>query len=123
MVWFHWLHRFIRKHTTPIAEPRAEFFRRRLSFVYMIIAWNAFGIVCYNIYQGKRSAAEVLGYNINENNETPAQQWSKTLGIKKATVYRVEGFNVKRYEINNNDSDSQIKTNGETISDSNGAVN
>lgn len=30
-----------------------------------------------------------------------AQQWTKTLGIRKATVYNIDGFNVKRYEILN----------------------
>lgn len=35
------------------------------------------------------------------NNLFTAQQWTKTLGIRKATVYNIDGFNVKRYEILN----------------------
>lgn len=47
-----WLRNFVRKHTNHIPEQRAQFWKQRLSIVYMLIAWNAFGLVCYNIYNG-----------------------------------------------------------------------
>jgi hypothetical protein len=35
-----------------VPEERAHIWKQRLSVVYMLVAWNAFGFVVYNIYKG-----------------------------------------------------------------------
>ncbi|KAF5292830.1 hypothetical protein FQA39_LY13875 [Lamprigera yunnana] len=97
-----WLRRLIRKHTKPIAPFQAALWKQRVSIAYALFAWTAFGYVIYNVVNGKSDWGKY--YNLKSEEEllqTPAQQWTKTLGIKKATVYRISGFNYYKYEIDN----------------------
>ncbi|GJQ78356.1 hypothetical protein Trydic_g22183 [Trypoxylus dichotomus] len=63
--------------------------------------------------KGKGDWVKYYGYKSEEESLlTPAQHWSKTLGIKDATVYRISGFNVQKYEVHNDfETGSSTKTN------------
>jgi len=105
---FQWLRALVRRHTKPVPEDRAALWKKRLSILYAITAWNAFGFVLYMIFTGKADWAKYHGLkSAEELRETPAQQWTKTLGIKDATVYRISGFKVNRYEVHNEFEDKQ----------------
>ncbi|KAK9880521.1 hypothetical protein WA026_011760 [Henosepilachna vigintioctopunctata] len=108
---FKFLRNIIRRHTRPIPEDNASKWKRRLSLAYMILAWNAFGLVCYQIYIGKSDWAEYHGLKTEEELQlTPAQSWAKTLGIKNAQVIRISGLNVTHYEIKNgNNKTNELK--------------
>ncbi|KAK9703194.1 hypothetical protein QE152_g29507 [Popillia japonica] len=95
----NWLRQLIRRNTKPITENQAGVWKKRLALGYALIAWNAFGIVCYLIYTGK--GGWMTQKQEEEANMTPAQQWTKTLGIKDATVYRISGLKVQKYEVHN----------------------
>lgn len=56
-----WLRNVIRSTTKPIPMSRAAKAKQRLSIIYAIVAWNAFGFVCYAIYQGKSDWAAFHG--------------------------------------------------------------
>lgn len=58
---FQRLMKFIRNNTTPIPEDKASTWKRRLSVVYFLICWNAFGLVCYQVYSGKSDWAAYHG--------------------------------------------------------------
>lgn len=58
---FKWLRLFIRRHTKPIEVDRAALWKRRLSIVYALTAWNAFGFVMYMIFSGKADWARAHG--------------------------------------------------------------
>lgn len=62
----NWLRRLIRKKTTPIPVERAALWEKRLSMVYMLLTWNAFGLVCYMIYTGKADWAKYYGVKSEE---------------------------------------------------------
>lgn len=116
---FKWLRQFIRRHMTPIPEASAYTWKNRISLLYMLIAWNGFGFVCYMMYKGKSDWAKdykdpeymkLTPGNFSNKSyvlkstvlyKILAQQWSQTLGIKQAKVYRIKGFSVEQYEINN----------------------
>lgn len=53
MFQYKWFREFMRRNTRPIPEDNAMLWKRRLSFAYVIVAWHAFGLVCYMIYSGK----------------------------------------------------------------------
>jgi hypothetical protein len=59
---FRWLRRLIRRHTKPIPVDRALSVKKTLSLVYMLLAWNAFGMVCYMVYTGRGDWARFYGY-------------------------------------------------------------
>lgn len=61
LFYFRWLRKFIRKHTNPIPVDRAATTKQRLSLFYMVIAWNAFGFVCYMVYTGRGDWAKYYG--------------------------------------------------------------
>ena len=63
---FKWLRKFVRKNTTPIPYKKAETLKERLSIGYMILAWNAFGMVCYMVYTGRSDWAKYYGYKSEE---------------------------------------------------------
>lgn len=63
---FKWLRRQIRKHTTPIGIDRAELWKKRLSLGYAILAWQAFGLVCYLFYTGRGDWAKSQGLKSEE---------------------------------------------------------
>ncbi|XP_055903460.1 uncharacterized protein LOC129939461 [Eupeodes corollae] len=93
MFQFKWLRRFVRRNTNPIPESTAELWRRRLSIGYAVIAWQAFGLVCYSIYKGKNDWAKYHGLKSDEELAmSPAQQFSKTLNVEKGTILRFRGF-------------------------------
>jgi hypothetical protein len=51
----------VRRHTSPIPLNVADQWKKRLSLVYAIFAWNAFGLVVYQLYKGKSNwASEFL---------------------------------------------------------------
>ncbi|KAH9639218.1 hypothetical protein HF086_014082 [Spodoptera exigua] len=90
---YKWWHRFVRKRTKPIPEETAVLWKRRLSIAYGLIAWNAFGLVVYNVYKGKADWAHYYGIKSDEEHSTPP-------GIKNAKVYRISGFKkVDEYDI------------------------
>lgn len=60
------LRQFIRRHTKPIQEDVATRWQKRLAVGYMLLAWNAFGIVCYQIYDGKADWAAYYGLKSEE---------------------------------------------------------
>ncbi|KAB0803334.1 hypothetical protein PPYR_00304 [Photinus pyralis] len=97
---FHWLTRLIKRHTKPIPEGTADLWKRRLSYLYAIIAWNAFGFVAYSCYTGNQDWAKRFKSPATLES-SPARQWTQTLKIKDATVYKISGSNLSRYEIHN----------------------
>lgn len=100
MIQFQWLRRFIRRNTKEIPEATADIWKRRLSYVYALIAWNAFGFVAYNCYKGNSDWAK--SFKPDEVLQmTPAKQWAQTLKIKDATVYKISGTKYSKYEIHN----------------------
>ncbi|XP_046971475.1 uncharacterized protein LOC124538448 [Vanessa cardui] len=96
-----WWHRIIRRRTKPIPEDVAILWKRRLSLAYGFIAWNAFGVLLYNIYQGKADWAHYHGLKSDEEKAIPpARAWANTLGIKNAKVYKIAGLTkVDEYDI------------------------
>lgn len=105
---FKALRKFLRSHMRPIREGDAATWKKRLSLGYMLVAWNAFGFVLYMIWKGKSDWAVAMK-NDEELRLTPAQQWSKTLGIKDAQVYRISGLKVSSYEIHNDFDNKEAK--------------
>jgi hypothetical protein len=61
-MYFRWLRKLIRRHTNPIPGDRAESVRNKLSLAYVLLAWNAFGFVCYVIYTGRGDWARYYGH-------------------------------------------------------------
>lgn len=51
----------------PMNEYDASIWQMRLSFVYAFFAWNALGIVGYNIYSKKRVLSEFLGTDLEDD--------------------------------------------------------
>ncbi|CAO1429207.1 unnamed protein product [Diamesa hyperborea] len=103
-----WLRRIIRRSTRPIPFSTADVWKRRLSIFYGVLAWNAFGFVCFAMYKGKRDWAEYHG--LNQEQGTPAQSFSKTLNIPKAKVIRISGFNkTQEYELDNTGLEDKIE--------------
>lgn len=69
---FFWLRRFIRKNTRPIPINTAGEWKKRLAFVYMVLGWNALGIVCYAAYMGKLDWARYHGLKSESEANMPA---------------------------------------------------
>ncbi|XP_055682813.1 uncharacterized protein LOC129789786 [Lutzomyia longipalpis] len=89
---FPWLRRFVRRNTRPIPLNTAETWRNRLSLGYMFLAWNAFGFVCYAIYNGKLDWAKSHGIKDEHDNLSQAQRFAKALKVENATVLHYSGF-------------------------------
>ncbi|XP_067637437.1 uncharacterized protein [Eurosta solidaginis] len=88
-----WLRRFVRRNTNPIPEDRAALWKERLSIAYALLAWNAFGFVCYMMYTGRADWPRYYGYKTEEEaNLTPAQHFSSTLNVTKGKIIRYSGF-------------------------------
>lgn len=66
-----WLRNFVRRNTNPIPEYRAQRWRQRLSLAYILLAWNAFGLVCYMVYTGRNDWAKYYGYKSEEDASVP----------------------------------------------------
>lgn len=67
MLRWYWLKRFIRNNTQPIPETTAETWKKRLTIVYVFVAWNACGLVAYLTYQGKGDWAKYYGLKPEED--------------------------------------------------------
>lgn len=63
---FYWLRRMIRNNTDPIPEETALRWKKRLSVAYALIAWNAFGIIIYQSFNGKADWAAYHGLKTEE---------------------------------------------------------
>lgn len=63
---FKWLRKFVRRNTKPIPEVEAGVWKQRLSIVYALLAWNAFGYVLYMAYTGRNDWAKYYGYKSDE---------------------------------------------------------
>uniref|UniRef100_W8CAP0 Uncharacterized protein n=1 Tax=Ceratitis capitata TaxID=7213 RepID=W8CAP0_CERCA len=88
-----WLRRWVRRHTSPIPEDNAVLWKRRLSVVYALLAWNAFGFVCYMVYTGRNDWARYYGFKSEEEAKlTPAQQFATQLNVDKGKIIRFSGF-------------------------------
>lgn len=88
-----WLRRFVRNNTSPIPEVQAHMWKRRLSIGYALLAWNAFGYVCYMVFTGRSDWAHYYGLKSDEEkNESPAVYYSKTLNVEKGKIVRYKGF-------------------------------
>jgi len=68
---FKWFRRFVRRHTNPIPFDRAASVKQKLSLIYMLLAWNAFGIVFYMIYTGRGDWAKYYGYKSEADSLLP----------------------------------------------------
>ncbi|XP_023030365.1 uncharacterized protein [Leptinotarsa decemlineata] len=105
---FLWLRRLIRSNTNPIPMDKAATWKKRLSVAYMLLSWNAFGLVAYLCYTGKSDWAKYYGLKSEEElNMSPAYQWAKTLGIKNPNVYRIQGFHIHKVEENTKETEEQ----------------
>ncbi|KAM8721133.1 hypothetical protein ACLKA7_007067 [Drosophila subpalustris] len=89
-----WLRRFVRRHTHPIPEHRADLWKRRLSIGYAILAWQAFGLVCYMVYTGRNDYAKYYGYKSEEELAlSPAQQFAKHINVEgTGKIIRISGL-------------------------------
>ncbi|XP_016938901.2 uncharacterized protein [Drosophila suzukii] len=89
-----WLRRWVRRNTNPIPEHRAELWKRRLSIGYAVLAWQAFGLVCYMVYTGRNDWAKFYGYKTEEELAlSPAQQFAKHLKVEgTGKIIRFSGF-------------------------------
>ncbi|XP_075155663.1 uncharacterized protein LOC142229016 [Haematobia irritans] len=98
-----WLRRLVRKNTNPIPEVDALRWKRRLSLAYAVLAWNAFGFVCYMAFTGKSDWAHYYGYKTDEEkSESQAVQFSKRLNVEKGKIIRYSGFKkVEEFEFDN----------------------
>lgn len=113
----------------PMGVERAGYLKSRLSIIYAVLAWNAFGVVCYCICTGKADWAKYHGL-VSEQDAAlrpgeyktqlkklkhllkpfhPAQYYAKKLGIKNATVLKISGLDVNKYEIKSADEESEVK--------------
>jgi hypothetical protein len=90
---FKWLRRFVRQNTNPIPMNKAEKWKSRLSLMYGLLAWNAFGLVCYMVYTGKNDWAKYYGVKKPEDDMmSPAQQFAQTFNMPKAKILRYHGL-------------------------------
>lgn len=78
---FLWLRRFIRKNTNPIPINKAEVWKKRLSFTYLLLAWNAFGLVCYMCYTGKADWAKYYGIKSEMEANMPSGNYCSCTSI------------------------------------------
>lgn len=60
------IRRFIRRNTNPIPIDKAEHWKQRLSLIYMLAAWNAFGIALYYVFTGREDWAYYYGLKTEE---------------------------------------------------------
>lgn len=62
-----WLRKLVRRNTKPIEYTHALAWRDRLSIGYALLAWNAFGMVCYMVYTGRNDWAKFHGLKTAED--------------------------------------------------------
>lgn len=79
-----WLRRLIRRNTKPIPVQSAQVWKNRLSVIYALVAWNAFGCVLYMIYKGKKDWADYYGYKSDEDKQlSPGRNYNFFLSTPK----------------------------------------
>uniref|UniRef100_A0A182Q0Q8 Uncharacterized protein n=1 Tax=Anopheles farauti TaxID=69004 RepID=A0A182Q0Q8_9DIPT len=72
---------------------QAHLWKRRLSLLYAVVAWNAFGGVCYMIYTGRNDWAKFYGYKSDEEAQLPqAVRFAKQLNLPNAKVIKFNGI-------------------------------
>ncbi|ETN61325.1 hypothetical protein AND_007022 [Anopheles darlingi] len=100
-----WLRKWIRRRTNPLPLDRAALWKRRLSVVYAVLAWNAFGGVCYMIYTGRNDWAKYYGYKTEEEAKLPqAIRFAHQLNLPNAKVIKYSGFTkADEYELKDNE--------------------
>lgn len=64
---FKWLRKLVRRNMRPIEYTHALAWRDRLSIAYAVVAWNAFGMVCYMVYTGRNDWAKFHGLKTAED--------------------------------------------------------
>ncbi|CAG9809499.1 unnamed protein product [Chironomus riparius] len=104
-----WLRRIVRKKTNPIPVDIAHKYKGRLSFVYAFIAWNAFGLVIFQIFRGKADWADHHG--LPKEDGTSAQQFARMLNIQKAKVVRISGLQTEQYDIDHTTNETEYDNN------------
>lgn len=70
-----WLRKLVRRNTKPIEYGSALAWRDRLSIGYAILAWNAFGMVCYMVYTGRNDWAKHHGLKSEEELSMSPGKW------------------------------------------------
>jgi len=55
------IRRFLRKNMNPLPEEKAWSLKKKLSVLYLVLAWHGAGIVLYMIFTGRKSWPESLG--------------------------------------------------------------
>lgn len=93
---FRSLRRWIRRGSKPIPEHVALTWKRRLSYGYGFLAWNAIAVVCYAAYNGKRDWAAYHGLEVEKG--TPCKSnyhnevfWSDDKSHFSSTVLKNDG--------------------------------
>uniref|UniRef100_A0A336LQA4 CSON010954 protein n=1 Tax=Culicoides sonorensis TaxID=179676 RepID=A0A336LQA4_CULSO len=96
-----WIYKNVRKFMQPVEFEKAEKWKRRLALGYFLLAWNAFGLICYQYYQGRGDWAKAAGLKTEEDELMPVgAQFANMLGIQNAKVTRISGLRkVGEYEI------------------------
>lgn len=68
-----------------------------ISKFVQFLAWNAFGLVIFQIFRGKADWADHHG--LPKEDGTSAQQFARMLNIPKAKVVRISGLSSEQYDI------------------------
>ncbi|CAB0002697.1 unnamed protein product [Nesidiocoris tenuis] len=75
------IRRMIRRRMTPIDQTVAEKWKRRLAIAYGVLAWNLFGVIVYNCYDGKRDWPLYYGLKSEEEAQvTNREYFARHLG-------------------------------------------
>lgn len=106
-----WIRRVIRRTTKPIPIDRAEYWKQKLSLVYMLLGWNAFGLTLYYIFTGRGDWAHYYGLKTDEEkNKRPGEYYAEMLGMKNVRIITVDGFKkVGEYEYKGEDTEEDKK--------------
>ncbi|XP_071453655.1 uncharacterized protein [Hetaerina americana] len=99
-IWtIRWIRRFFRRRMKPVPIDQAHLWKQRLSIAYMLISWNAFGIVLYMMFTGRSDWAKAYGFASESDANIPrGRQWARTLNVENARVIQISGFNVTTEE-------------------------
>ncbi|XP_055618869.1 uncharacterized protein LOC129763647 [Toxorhynchites rutilus septentrionalis] len=96
-----WLRRWIRRRMNPIPIDRAALWKKRLSVMYGLLAWNALGWIGYMIYTGRNDWPRFYGYKTEEEAAmSQAIRYAKQLNMPNAHVMKFSGFSkTDEYEL------------------------
>lgn len=101
------VYRFFRRALPSLETADHEKAKRRLSIVYMIAAWHAFGAMVYLVFKS-RASPETKGLSLGEFYA------SASTSAKSAEIITVSGFTVSKREIDN-DELAQLKQKREQL--------